>query len=175
MGWMQTNSGQRFDFRSIRPESIKIEDIAHSLASICRYGGHCDTHYSVAQHCILASHLVPAEIALEALLHDAAEAYVGDMTHELKHLPELSGFRQIEAKIEVVIGTKFNLVLPLTKEIKLVDRRLAVTEQRDLFIRKVTWDDPEYNVEPYASRIIPWSPDVAYGMYMERYWKLRRA
>ena len=87
--WMQTYTGVRFYPMDPRPEELDIRDIAHALSLICRYGGHVDRFYSVAEHCVLMSQCVPEEHALWALLHDASEAYVGDMVRPLKRqLPE---------------------------------------------------------------------------------------
>lgn len=82
--WILTFSGERFYPFSPAPEEVKTKDIAHALANICRFNGHTRGFYSVAAHSVHVSRLVPPEFALEALLHDAAEAYVGDMVRPLK-------------------------------------------------------------------------------------------
>jgi hypothetical protein len=82
--WMQTFTGRAFYPLDPRPEDIDPVDIAHALSLICRYGGHSSRFYSVAEHCVLMSHAVAPEHALWALLHDATEAYLGDMIRPLK-------------------------------------------------------------------------------------------
>jgi hypothetical protein len=93
-GWMQTFTGRQFFPMDPRPEEVDPTDIAHALSLLCRYNGHVDRFYSVAEHCVHLSYVVPPEHALWALLHDATEAYVGDMISPLKiHMP---GYRAAE-------------------------------------------------------------------------------
>lgn len=80
------SDGRTLDLR--RPEStaevIELSDVATALARICRFTGHTEDFYSVAQHSVLVSYLVPTGIALQALLHDAAEAYIGDISSPMR-------------------------------------------------------------------------------------------
>src|ERR1700724_2684254 len=92
-GWQQTFTGRRFYPLSPRVEDVCIEDIAHALSNICRYGGHCREFYSVAQHCNMVSDWMP-EFKLEGLLHDSPEAYIGDMVRPVKHSAEMKAFRE---------------------------------------------------------------------------------
>ena len=86
MTWILTNSAKPMSLLRPRADLVTPADIAHSLAHICRFNGHCKHHYSVAQHSLLVASIVPDEDQLPALLHDAAEAYVGDMVRPLKQL-----------------------------------------------------------------------------------------
>ena len=72
MSFIQTFTGKHFNYLDIQLDAIEIEDIANALSNICRFAGHLPEFYSVGQHSVLTSHLVPQEFALEALLHDAA-------------------------------------------------------------------------------------------------------
>ena len=83
--WIITASGKRFYLRRPTPADIDAGDVAHALAHICRFNGHTREFYSVAQHSILVSRLLPDELKLAGLLHDAAEAYCGDMVKPLKN------------------------------------------------------------------------------------------
>src|SRR5689334_25068051 len=81
-------SGAWFDFAAPHDSPFTIEDIAHGLANICRYSGQCRRFYSVAEHALLVAETA-AGFELEALMHDAAEAFLGDITRPLKQmLPE---------------------------------------------------------------------------------------
>src|SRR5688572_18527016 len=85
--WILTATGRSFWPLDPRADEICIDDIAQALAKVCRFGGHCCDFYSVAQHSVLVAHLVERshpQLALHALLHDAAEAYLGDFTQPLK-------------------------------------------------------------------------------------------
>lgn len=86
--FIQTVSGRRINPFAPVPELIELDDIAQALANQCRFGGHCRSFYSVAQHSCLLSDLLAAREAepvglLSALLHDAPEAYLVDLPHPL--------------------------------------------------------------------------------------------
>lgn len=107
MSWILTHSGRQFDLTSPTAAMISPVDIAHALSNLCRFNGHTRTHYSVAQHSMLVSSLVPEQHKLVALLHDATEAYIGDMTRPLKAI--MPGFRIAEEIIWQAICDRFNL------------------------------------------------------------------
>ena len=79
MAYSMTASGLGFDPEDPKPEAIVIEDIAHALSNICRFGGHTGSFYSVAQHSVLVSLHTNAKFARAGLMHDASEAYIGDI------------------------------------------------------------------------------------------------
>jgi hypothetical protein len=86
---IETFTGKFFDYDEPAAEQVCVEDIAHALSQVCRFGGHTRTFYSVAEHCVLASRLLENTSAhdyrLAALLHDAHEAYLGDLPTPLKN------------------------------------------------------------------------------------------
>ncbi len=86
MSWIRTATGRHLDLTGSTAADIDPLDMAKGLARACRFAGQCDAFYSVAQHSVLASYHVPPQDALHALLHDAAEAYLGDLTGPLKRL-----------------------------------------------------------------------------------------
>lgn len=79
MSFIKTFSGKHFYYDRINKDDIVINDIAFSLSNICRFAGHLSHFYSVAQHAVLCSQLVPQEFAFEALMHDATEVYCQDI------------------------------------------------------------------------------------------------
>jgi hypothetical protein len=117
--WILTQSGKQFDLLAPEADMVMLDGIAHALAHICRFAGYTQTHYSVGQHSVLASLLVPPADALHALLHDAAEAYVGDMVSPLKDL--LPGFKAIEARIWKAIAARFEIAAQMPASIKKAD------------------------------------------------------
>lgn len=112
---IKTASGRLVDLADFQHDDIHDQDIAHPLSMICRYGGHVPGHYSVAEHSILVSRLVEhwgfdAIVQLQALLHDAPEAYIGDMVRPLKSfMPE---FREYEHQVLTVIFEREDLPIP---------------------------------------------------------------
>jgi 5'-deoxynucleotidase YfbR-like HD superfamily hydrolase len=106
---LRTFTGKELDVAHLRPQDIDLRDIAHALAKICRYGGHSLRHYSVAEHSLNVTAMVDAPYKREALLHDGAEAYLGDLVAPVKRLvPE---FVLLESRVQLAIATRFNLSL----------------------------------------------------------------
>lgn len=134
-----THSGIEFDVCNPDPDLIEIEDIAHALSHICRFTGHTKHFYSVAQHSYLCATLVPPEHALEALLHDAAEAYIGDVSSPLK--AQLPGYQVIEANLEQAIRQRFGLPAQKTPWVKEADLQMLAAEKAHLMPQfEEPWD-----------------------------------
>jgi 5'-deoxynucleotidase YfbR-like HD superfamily hydrolase len=149
--WMQSISGRAIDFDDVRPEHIEIEDIALGLSRINRYLGHTPVPLTVAEHSIRVAHVVrhvtnDVELTLRALLHDAAEAYVGDVTAPVKRYIRRQTYALdvLELRVQRAILERFGL-RHLRSEgmtldewerieatIKHADLRLLATEYRDL-------------------------------------------
>lgn len=164
--WMQTYTGRQFYPLDARPEDILPEDIAHALSMICRYGGHVRQFYSVAEHCLLMSHAVAPEHALWALLHDATEAYVGDMVRPLKHhMPE---YREVENRLMVVIGKRFGIDgTSMPDAVKEADNRILLDEWAALLTAPpVAWEQD--GLKPLGVKIGPLPWYVARKQYADR-------
>lgn len=165
-----TSSGRYFDF--IRPDLslFDIHDIAHALSNLCRFTGHVRTFYSVAQHSVGASYAVPPEFAFEALMHDAAEAFVGDVSSPLKHL--LPGYREIESRVESAIRARFGLPAEQSVAVKHSDLVMLATEKRDLMpAAGDTWPILR-TIRPLAAAIVPLDPGMACHTFLYRFAEL---
>jgi len=127
-----THSGISFNLMNPDPDLIEIEDIAHALAHICRFTGHTRVFYSVAEHSVRTSlcDCIPKEHALEALLHDAAEAYIGDVSSPLK--AQLHEYRNIEFRLDQAIRQRFGLPPQHAPCVKQADLTMLAIEKRDL-------------------------------------------
>lgn len=150
MSWILTQSGRQFDLLNPTAAMISPNDIAHALAHLCRFNGHTRQHYSVAQHSLLVSSLVPSKHQLVALLHDATEAYIGDMTRPLKAV--MPHFSEVEEIIWQAVCDRFNLDPILPECIKRADLVALATERRDLM--------PHYPGEWECLRGVPPMPET---------------
>lgn len=172
--WIQTYTGKQFFPLEPRHEDIEIVDIAHALSNLCRYGGHTNWFYSVAQHCVLVSENLPFEYALHGLLHDASEAYLIDVPRPIKHSDGMKAYRECEANLERVIFERFGLDPSMPEIVKVMDNRLLRTEQRDLMKPPpAAWQD--LGVGALETRIIPLLPDGAKREYLRTFHKLTDA
>lgn len=124
--WMQTANGRAFYPLDARPEEIHFDDIAAALSKLCRYGGHCHTFYSVAEHCVHIANAASDDCKLEALMHDASEAYLADIIRPIK--PFLSNYLDIERNLEQTIANRFGLKWPMPPEVKRLDNAILADE-----------------------------------------------
>lgn len=156
--WIQTYTGKQFEFEQPTLAMLDIEDIAHALSGTARYNHHTRDFYSVAQHACLVASCAPSEIALAALLHDAAEAYTGDMVSPLKRL--CPDFKRVEKRIEALICEKFGVDIHDAR-IKELDMRILINEKRDLFVVQRNWKVEETYAPLPIARIEALSPREA--------------
>lgn len=161
----RTPSGRLLDLSFPDPDVIDLEDVAHCLARTCRFNGAVDSYYSVASHSVYVARRLQegwaARVAQAGLLHDAAEAYLGDMTSGLKQLfPE---YRSLERAWEYAVQRRFDVVFAGCHTIKEADLRARLAEARDLFADGYP---PELVVgcaglTPYEARCVSEDPDSA--------------
>ncbi|QEA38608.1 phosphohydrolase [Pistricoccus aurantiacus] len=166
VGYIVTVTGRHFHLEAPTFDMVAPYDIAHALAQLCRFGGHTRVHYSVAQHSVLASHHVPREHALAALLHDATEAYLGDVVTPLKTLLPL--YRHIEAQAWAAICERFGLSEILPASVKRIDLALLATERRDLLVDHGAPWPCLTGVMPLSETIVPWSAEEARQLFLAR-------
>jgi len=165
MSWIKTYNG-KFDFAKMDPADITIKDIAHALANICRFGGHGKEFYSVAQHSVYVSQIVPAVDARAGLMHDATEAYIGDMVRPLKGL--IPAFGEFEDRLWRIIAGKYGLPMELPETVHEADDIALAIEARDLMDTDPrTWG---LKAPPDGARIFqPWEPEFAEKQFLDRW------
>ncbi|MFN4278320.1 MAG: transcriptional regulator [Ferrovibrio sp.] len=168
----QVRGGRNFFPLDPRPNEVFIDDIAEALAKQCRYNGHCKPFYSVAQHSVLVSLVVPPKHALAGLMHDAAEAYIGDTVRPLKMVLEKAApgvLRGIADRIDRAIAERF-LIPPAPFEvIKHADNTVLATEKRDLMEEGGDWGPLP---EPLPVRIVPLTWEAAKEQFLQRFRQL---
>ena len=171
--WMQTASNGELDFTADEWIVMPIEDIARALANICRYNGHCSRYYSVAEHSVLISRLVPQELALAALLHDASEAYVGDVPSGLKRFMG-GNFKDLERKATDAVARGYELTYEQLENpvIKSFDKRILIEEGDALMPPHPFWEQLRRDLEPTGVVLECWPPDVANAKFLERFREL---
>lgn len=173
--WFVTYTGRQFWPFDPRPADFDHADIAHALAHVCRYAGHCRRFYSVAQHSVHVMQIVDRQrpdLAFAALMHDAAEAYVGDVIRPIKRSHPV--FEQIERLVWVAMGVRFGLPEKLDPLIKYADNVALVTERRDLVNMggSPKWREDELGILPDPEPIVPLAPDDAEQLWLDAFVRL---
>ncbi len=139
---IETFRGVAFPVLEPRAELVDVWDIAHALSNICHYGGHVRRFMSVAEHSVHVSELLEQwgrpDLAMAGLMHDAAEAYVGDMLRPLKYSPVMAAYREVEARVDAAVRERFGIVLGEEDEVvlKRADDAVVRAEARELMKSK---------------------------------------
>ena len=162
-GWIRTFTGRKVYLTDPKMGDIDIRDIAHALANQCRFAGHTRKFYSIAEHSVHCSwFFASGEDALWGLLHDASEAYLGDVSKPLKRL--LPEYRAIEDQWMAVIRDTFSLSFSLPADLEEVDTEVLVREAKELL-----WDIGEWaTTEPADIQIQCWEPEEAERQFLTR-------
>lgn len=167
---IRLRSGHYLDLSNPQKNQFTIEDIAGGLSKICRFGGQIDCFYSVAEHAYwcatqaICDGLTRSEVAA-VLMHDAAEAFVGDIVKPLKiMLPE---FLAVEGRVERVIEGKFGVDFRTCKsQIRKIDHEMLIAERRSMF----SADDVQWAGETTVRRLVvdfqKWTPFQAEGHFL---------
>ncbi len=169
-----THSGHGYVYEHPDPDCVLLEDIAHALSNICRYTGHVNQFYSVAEHCVRVSWAVEKkygpQFALEGLLHDAAEAYVTDVNKPLKMLLG-EPYKRLEAIAMNTIAAKFGIPVEKSKQVAYCDGSLYLAERRDLFGENKPSFTLTHHIEKKADEMVikPWAPRFAEMRFLSRY------
>lgn len=182
--WIQTFTGKQFSPLDPKIENLDIVDVAHALAFQCRFAGHVSRFYSVAEHSVRVSRRVEAVVeALKwgsddrvvatkwGLVHDAAEAYMGDMVRPLKTEPSMAPFRVAEAHLMRYIAAWLDLPPDEPDVVRAVDHSILGTEVRQLKAPvHPGWDALPDDDLPHA--ILGWAPEVAKRNFLTRFRRL---
>jgi len=165
--WLQVGTTKYYPLDP-RANEIYISDIASALSKQCRFAGHCSEFYSVAEHSVYVSHLVPHEDALHGLLHDATEAYCIDVPRPLKK--SLVGYAEIEEKNWLAVCERFGLSPEMPASVKLADNAMLLAERDHL----IGFEVEPWNIPGEPADIVPWAypPNIAYKMFMARFYEL---
>lgn len=167
--WMQTFTGGQFWVEDPRVGDFKIRDIAHHLATTNRFNGAALEPISVAQHCVIVSTITVCH-SLEGLMHDAYEAYLGDLIRPAKNFGLLGDeYRRLEALGEGVLAEQFGLEWPWPECVKSADNICLATEKRD----RMAYCDAPWQELPaplpgrFSLKALPW--ELAETMFLERF------
>lgn len=162
-------SGHYFDLLDPENSTFTIEDVALGLSHACRFAGQCRWHYSVAQHSVHVSALVAPEHAYAGLMHDAAEAFIGDVTKPLKDL--LPDYRRIEKNVEAAVFARFGVPDPLPSAVKEADMVMLATEQAQLMRNHDDWNYTRGRA-PADIVLANMRPEQACELFLERFEEL---
>lgn len=178
--WILTASGVAFDLAAPDPQDVRPFDVAHALSNRSRFGGHALRFYSVAEHSLRVSDEVPARLALAALLHHAAEAYLGDVAGPVRAFAPV--LFVTEHRVLEAVGTRFGVALRdlLSGEVREADRRALVRERAALLPPSPRpWpEDQHVRVSPTSLRrreVMGLRPRAARTAFLERLDELTRA
>lgn len=166
--WIQTASGRQFWPIDPRANEVFIDDIAHALSMLCRFGGHALRFYSVAEHCVLLSRVAEPQDKLWALLHDASEAYLVDVPRPIK--PYLYGYEAAESRIMRAVMERFNLHLDMPQRVKEIDHAILMDERLQVMATPpVPWST---DGAPLGVKLQFWSPEIARFEFLSTFYQL---
>jgi hypothetical protein len=171
-GLFNSYSGHIINLHHPEKSTIEILDIAEALSRICRFGGHCRAFYSVAQHSVFVAALCPVHLKKAALLHDAAEAYLGDVIKPLKVILG-DTYGKLEEKFETEIFLRFGISHQDAQAVKEFDRMALEIEsealQKGRYELLTHWMK-QYNL--IVDNRFTWSPAIGAKMFLDWHKKL---
>lgn len=154
-GVLRLHSGKYIHVMNLQPGDVSIYDIAHNLSNECRFGGGTIDFFSVAEHSVMCSYLVPENEALDALMHDGSEAILRDIPSPIK--PLLTNYKEIEHYIMMFLAGEFKFVYPKSKNVEAADKQMMQYEWDYIVIDK---------------KITPMTPKQAEKAFLDRYFEL---
>lgn len=177
---VRTLSGKSVDLLDPDPSQIDITDITRALSNLCRYGGRLRCFYSVAEHSVLVAnwlldrhraHLGGNLLALAGLLHDGAEAYMGDIPWPVR--AAISGASDLDDRLSAIVAKRFGLSHPWPEEVKEADYRIVADEEYLMPVETLDWTG-YVRPERLGVYIECWSPEKAEHEFLRLYEFLSR-
>jgi len=174
--YFRTYTGREVHPLDPKPQEITIFDVARSLSQMCRFLGHTRAFYSVAQHSVLVSKLVPRGDALWGLLHDASEAYLCDLPSPIKRDTEMSIYRIAEDRLMLAVCERYGLPPEMPRSVAVADKVALATEFRDVTtVDDLKWIVAECGCHPLDGHTIaPWPSTVAEQAFLDRFEELAK-
>ena len=178
--YQYTHSGRLFFPCDPRPEEVFIKDIARGVSGLHRFNGQTTSRMTVAEHLYLASFEGPPATALERLMHDASEAYIGDVIRPLKVIPIFGDlYLKIERGIEQAIATRYSLHYPFPPDVRFADEVIAHVE----VARNIGSKAINHMVDPALKALVDnskkshiglflFGPTLAEEMFLDRFYEL---
>lgn len=173
--WIGLLSGAKMNYNYPEESDVTLDDLASALSNICRFSGHLPKFYSVAQHLVNTSRIVPAEFAFDALMHDTAEAFTNDLPTPLKW--SLPIFKELETRIEAAMAERFNFQFPYPPDVKTADTIMLLLEKKYVKLDERDWPayrDIEFEHMKDRVDLKPWQPQRAKREFLERFEELER-
>lgn len=172
--WIGLLSGAQFNYNRPEESDVTLDDLASAVSNICRFSGHLPCFYSVAQHLVNTSRIVPVGLEYDGLMHDTAEAFTNDLPTPLKWA--LPIFKELEVKIESAMAKKFGFNYPYDPAVKLADTQMLLLEKKYVKRDEQYW--PNYQGIEYEHLLDkvdlkPWQPGRAKREFLERFEELR--
>lgn len=171
--WIGLLSGAQFNYNRPEESDVTLDDLASALSNICRFSGHLPAFYSVAQHLVNCSRLVPDESAYDALMHDTAEAFTNDLPTPLKWAFPI--FKELEVSIESAMAKKFGFTYPYSDAVKKADTEMLILEKLYVKNDHRVWPHYEGIEVDHLKELVdlnPWQPRRAKREFLERYEEL---
>jgi uncharacterized protein len=175
MTWIQTYTGQRLDLLLPDPSHVCLEDIAQPLSLLVRFTGQIRHGYTVAQHSVLVARALRDEghslgVQRAGLMHDAHEAYTGDVSAPIKGVVG-AAWSDFERRMELAVRQRFSVPRDLPAAVRSMDLRMLLAEARDLLAAPpAPWGIPSEPWEGRISRV--WSAREARGEFLEECYRL---
>lgn len=169
--------GRWLDITNPDPKMISVDDIALALSRRARFAGFTRAYFTVAQHSWnVAMHLrafgADPVVQWQGLMHDAHEAYMGDIPTPQKNL--YHGFKELEELLQGAIFARFDLPHPLDSKVKAIDELMLHSEAEYLLPKPTpAWVKPGLGVSAFCD-LSPWPQVKACHKFLDLFYSLAK-